>query len=152
MVIVSVAHNMLIIKSSGFWDIPADYRVNAVNCKGAMGKGIALEFKIRYPKMFDEYVRACWKKEIKPGHIWVYDNIISFATKDDWRDPSRLAWIDSGLLDIVELLRDSKNKTLCIPALGCSNGGLKWKDVLPLISKHLGELEHTFYIFPPNCK
>ena len=29
--------------------------VNTVNCVGAMGKGIALEYKLRFPEMFKEY-------------------------------------------------------------------------------------------------
>ena len=31
--------------------------VNTVNCVGAMGKGIALDFKLRFPEMFKEYQR-----------------------------------------------------------------------------------------------
>ena len=33
--------------------------VNTVNCVGVMGKGIALEFKKRYPYMFSEYQLLC---------------------------------------------------------------------------------------------
>lgn len=33
--------------------------VNTVNCVGIMGKGIAAEFKKRYPEMFDDYVIRC---------------------------------------------------------------------------------------------
>ncbi|MBU1748376.1 MAG: macro domain-containing protein, partial [Chloroflexi bacterium] len=33
--------------------------VNAVNVVGVMGKGIALEFKTRYPEMFEEYCQLC---------------------------------------------------------------------------------------------
>lgn len=30
--------------------------VNTVNCVGVMGKGIAKEFKEKYPEMFEDYV------------------------------------------------------------------------------------------------
>ena len=30
--------------------------INTVNCVGIMGKGIALEFKKRFPEMFKDYV------------------------------------------------------------------------------------------------
>ncbi|MDW7777268.1 MAG: SLOG family protein [Methanosarcinales archaeon] len=46
--------------------------VNTVNCVGAMGRGIALEFKKRYPDLYASYRQACARKEIKPGHVWVY--------------------------------------------------------------------------------
>lgn len=32
--------------------------VNTVNCVGAMGKGIALDFKLRFPEMFKEYQKS----------------------------------------------------------------------------------------------
>ena len=35
--------------------------VKPVNCVGVMGKGIALEFKSKYPAMFDEYRLLCKK-------------------------------------------------------------------------------------------
>ena len=36
--------------------------VNTVNCVGAMGAGIALEFKNRYPNMFYSYKKICDSK------------------------------------------------------------------------------------------
>ena len=33
--------------------------VNTVNCVGVMGKGVALEFRRRFPNMFEEYRRVC---------------------------------------------------------------------------------------------
>lgn len=43
--------------------------VNTVNCVGIMGKGIALEFRRRYPKMFEQYQSICKKGELQPGQI-----------------------------------------------------------------------------------
>ena len=40
-------------------DSEAQTLVNAVNCAGVMGKGIALAFKRRFPEMFTEYVTRC---------------------------------------------------------------------------------------------
>jgi hypothetical protein len=41
--------------------------INTVNCVGIMGKGIALEFKERFPDMVDDYVKRCERKEVKQG-------------------------------------------------------------------------------------
>ena len=41
--------------------------VNTVNCVGVMGKGIAVEFKKRFPEMFEDYVKKCDRKEVKLG-------------------------------------------------------------------------------------
>lgn len=72
--------------------------VNTINCVGVMGKGIALEFKKRYPEMFIDYVNRCKNREVKTGEPYVFYNenctkIINFPTKDNWRSPSRLSYI-----------------------------------------------------------
>ena len=41
----------------------AQTRVNTVNCIGVMGKGVALEFRKRFPTMFDDYVARCERGE-----------------------------------------------------------------------------------------
>lgn len=68
--------------------------VNAVNCVGVMGKGIALEFKRRFPSMYDDYAQRCRRGEVRPGRPHLHRGsdrwILNFPTKDDWRRPSRL--------------------------------------------------------------
>ena len=65
--------------------------VNTVNCVGAMGKGIALQFKKKYSDMFNEYRLACKQGYIKNGgDLWIWDyvdlykpkKILCFATKE----------------------------------------------------------------------
>ena len=41
--------------------------VNTVNCVGVMGKGIALEFKNRFPDMYQDYLERCQQHEVRPG-------------------------------------------------------------------------------------
>ena len=48
--------------------------VNTVNCVGIMGKGIALECKLRFPDMFEKYKEFCEKKLIKPGSLQLWSN------------------------------------------------------------------------------
>ncbi len=76
--------------------------VNAVNCVGVMGKGIAPELKRRYPEMYSEYRRLCREGLLKPGRPYLYSDImgtsiINFPRKDDWREPSRLEYKADGL-------------------------------------------------------
>src|SRR3990172_9124924 len=49
----------LITSYKSIFDTPADAYVNTVNCVGVMGAGIALEFKKRYPKMYEHYKEQC---------------------------------------------------------------------------------------------
>ena len=45
--------------------------VNPVNCVGVMGKGLAREFKQRFPAHFASYHRACLQGRIQPGVLWL---------------------------------------------------------------------------------
>jgi hypothetical protein len=74
--------------------------VNTVNCVGVMGKGVALEFKKRWPAMFEDYRRRCDAKQVRLGEPCLYrdasgTSIVNFPTKDHWRSPSRVADIES---------------------------------------------------------
>lgn len=46
----------MIAKTGDIFECNRFTLVNTVNCVGVMGKGIAFEFKKRYPDMFTEYV------------------------------------------------------------------------------------------------
>lgn len=124
--------------------------VNTVNTVGVMGKGIAAEFKRRYPKMFDEYKLACDQGDLKPGSIWLWKGeqtwVLNFATKKHWRSPSRLEWIQSGLMQFRRDYGKLGIREIAFPRLGCGNGGLDWADVRPLMIKHLQDLPIKVYI------
>ena len=41
--------------------------VNPVNCVGVMGKGLALQFRRRFPANFEAYRESCTRREVRPG-------------------------------------------------------------------------------------
>lgn len=134
--------------------VPADLRVNTVNCKGAMGKGVALAFKNRYPDMFKDYQKACRDGQVRPGsmHIWknlTGDWVVNFPTKRDWREPSRYEDILSGLDALHTYLKKQGPITVALPALGCGNGGLDWERVSSMITDKLSDLDATILVFEP---
>lgn len=121
----------------------ADALVNTVNTVGVMGKGIALQFKRAYPAMFEDYARAARASEIVRGrmHVWPTGAmngpkyVINFPTKGHWRAPSRLPDIETGLVDLVRVVRELQIRSIAIPPLGAGSGGLDWRDVEPLIRR-----------------
>lgn len=126
----------------------AEALVNTVNTVGVMGKGIALMFKERFPDIFKAYKTACERGEIETGRMFVTPTgalhgaryVIHFPTKQHWRPPSRLEWIDTGLADLRRVLMQEGISSIAIPPLGSGNGKLDWSEVRPLIEKHLGDL------------
>jgi O-acetyl-ADP-ribose deacetylase (regulator of RNase III) len=134
---------------------PAQVLTNAVNCVGVMGKGIALEFKNRFPQMFDDYKTKCNLGQVKPGqpYLWEDDSaqVLNFPTKRDWRDGSLLQDVEDGLKYLADSYGQLGIQSLAMPPLGCGLGGLKWSDVQPLIVKHLGAIpDLDVYVYEPQ--
>ena len=136
------------------FSVKADIKICTVNCVGVMGAGIALAFKRRYPKMFQDYRKACLAGQLTPGtlHFWQEgtETIINFPTKNDWKNPSEYEWIEMGLQSLALYLKRKSKAKVVIPALGCGLGGLEWKIVREMIKTHLEPLrELTIYVFNP---
>jgi O-acetyl-ADP-ribose deacetylase (regulator of RNase III) len=121
-----------------------DMIVNTVNCKGFMGAGLALEFKLRYPVMFEDYESKCSNKKIAVGQLDIYDasevKILNFPTKDDWKKPSKMIWIEKGLQFFVENYSQYHIRSVAFPKLGTNNGGLLWSEIRSLMEQHLGSI------------
>lgn len=144
----------MIIKIGNIFESKATTLVNTVNCVGVMGKGIALEFKKKYPDMFSEYVELCNKGLVKPGIPYYYHDlfgtsIINFPTKDHWRSPSKLSYIISGLNWFRDNYKSLGIESIAFPPLGCGNGGLPWSVVGPLMYSKLNDLPINIEIFAP---
>ena len=136
------------------FDVPADIRINTVNCVGVMGAGVALAFKRLHPLMFAEYQRKCSAGLIRPGqlHMWQSPNgerIVNFPTKRHWRDNSRYEDIEAGLIALKAFLADQGPVHVTLPALGCGHGRLNWNIVAAMIAKHLHGLEAQITVFQP---
>jgi O-acetyl-ADP-ribose deacetylase (regulator of RNase III)/uncharacterized protein YwgA len=150
-------------KSGDMFKERADALVNTVNSVGVMGKGVALEFKRRWPENFEVYRKACAANEVAPGKMLVFDRgglvtdgpryLVNFPTKTHWRSKSKLSYVEEGLDDLARVIRDYSISSLVMPPPGCGNGGLDWADVKPLIEKKLGQLPDVeVIVFAPKIE
>ena len=142
------------IQIGNIFDSKCKTLVNTVNCVGVMGKGIALEFKNRYPSMFQEYQRLCREGKVKPGQPYLYsdslgNSILNFPTKDHWRSPSKFSYIEDGLTWFRNNYQSLGITSIAFPPLGCGNGGLKWEDVGPEMYQKLKDLPLEIEIYAP---
>lgn len=136
---------MLKVLIGDLFESQARASVNTVNCVGVMGKGVAAQFKKRFPAMFVDYQQRCQQRTVRLGEPYVYQDasgilILNFPTKDHWRSPSRLEDIESGLDYFVAHIGEWGLTTVAMPPLGCGNGGLEWGEVGPLIYRKLHDL------------
>lgn len=132
-------------KKGNIFNTKAMAVVNTVNCVGAMGKGIALEFKLRYPEMFKEYQKTCFEKRLRPGQILPYRKsnpwILNFAIKDDWKDPSKEEWIEETLIKFCTLYKQLGIKSIAFPWMGAMNGGIPIEKIKSIMRKYLEKIE-----------
>jgi len=128
--------------------------VNTVNCVGIMGKGIALEFKNRFPDMFKDYVKRCERNEVRLGEPYLYKTlfgpqIVNFPTKEHWKSISKISEVQKGLDYLVKHYKQWGIISIAIPPLGCGNGQLEWSVVGPLIYKLVKQMDIPVEIYAP---
>jgi len=119
--------------------------VNPVNTVGVMGKGLALQFKKRYPHNFQLYREAYKANQLEVGKMLVTEieglenpkYIVNFPTKEHWRSKSKMSYIEEGIEDLVTIIVAYEISSIALPALGCGWGGLDWKEVKLLIEEKL---------------
>lgn len=136
---------MLTYSNNTVFNVEAQTIANTINCEGVMGAGIALEFKLRYPKMFEDYVCRCECKEVRVGEPYLfreygYPWILNFPTKKHWKYPSKLEWIQQGLEHFASHYQENGITSIAFPMLGTNNGHLEWTEVKSLMEHYLGNL------------
>jgi len=103
--------------------------VNPINCEGAMGAGLALEFRLRYPVMNEKYISLCKQNKIDIGILWIYKNsperwILNFPTKKHWKYPTKTEYLKKGLEKFVNTYDQKDIQSIAFPILGSDKGGL----------------------------
>lgn len=149
---------MIKFKKGNIFESEAQALVNTVNTVGVMGKGIALQFKEKFPENYHSYKNACKKKEVGIGKMYTTkvnqiagpEYIINFPTKKHWRQPSKYEYIEEGLHDLVQQIEKLDIKSIAIPPLGAGQGGLDWAKVKRLIFKELENLPIDVEVYEPS--
>lgn len=141
-----IGTKITIITNGDIFKSQCEALVNPVNIKGVMGKGLALAFKTKYPAHFANYQRACKSGKMATDKVLAYQEkngpmIICLATKDDWKDSSKIEYVSAGLDDLVKQIETLGIRSVAIPKLGCGLGGLDWNKVRPLIVEKMSTID-----------
>lgn len=167
---------MTTVLIGNLFESKAQTLVNTVNCVGIMGKGIALEFKRRFPEMFKDYSERCKRKDVVLGRPYIFKPtwrdektanqylfpemyqttqlesthwIVNFPTKDHWRSVARLEDIIKGLEFLLAHYKEWGIKSLAIPPLGCGEGQLEWRIVGPTLYRYLCKMDIPVELYAP---
>jgi O-acetyl-ADP-ribose deacetylase (regulator of RNase III) len=138
--------------------------VNATNCQGVMGAGIARAFKERFPTMFEDYQRACeagehtatqphfWRNpgDKPPWMSYERQSVLNIASTPHMGDTPKLSLIAVNLVWIVENYEEVGIRSLAVPALGCGIGGGDWSLMKPLLVNFLSLIDIPVEIYEPQ--
>ena len=99
--------------------------------------------------MFKVYRDLCKEKRFDIGQLWLWKGsdqwVLNFPTKEHWRNPSKLSYIEAGLKKFGVQYEQRGIREIAFPRLGCGNGGLDWVDVRPLMERYLIPLPIPVY-------
>jgi len=128
--------------------------VNAVNCVGIMGRGIAFQFKQRFPEMYADYAKRCEQHLVKLGQPYLFSPlfppwILNFPTKEHWRSHTKLDSIHQGLEYLLGSYQARGFTSLAVPALGCGEGQLEWDEVGPILYGYLKQMNIPIDLYAP---
>ena len=145
---------MVQIVAGDLFTSEAQTLVNAVNCAGVMGKGLALAFKRRFPDMFQDYKDRCARGQVRLGEPYLCRRsappfILNFPTKDHWRSRSKLEDIVAGVGYLQRHYVEWDITSLAVPALGCGLGQLDWATVGPILHRLFSELTIPVALYAP---
>lgn len=155
---------MIEIKKGNIFTTKCQTIVNTINCVGIMGAGIAYEFKLRFPEMFEKYKSFCDNGLIDIGNLWIYkltkDNndmyeyILNFPTKKHWKYPSKIEYLEKGLEKFVNTYKEKNISSIAFPLLGASKGGIDETVSISIMRKYLDKIDIPIEIwqFDSNAK
>jgi len=157
---------MIETRTGDLFDADVEALVNSVNCAGVMGRGLARQFKERFPENLRKYKNACRADDLEPGRVLVHDRgglfydpqdsdgpryILNVATIDHWKDRARRADVQEGIRSVAREVEQRSIRSIAIPAIGCGYGGLAWGDIEGVIRDAFGSLRDCrTVLFPPS--
>jgi O-acetyl-ADP-ribose deacetylase (regulator of RNase III) len=125
------------------------------NCQGSMGVGIAVSFKERYPKMFEEYRRRCkaTPREFNLGDVFLWQEdgkpaVFNLGTQEDyWRSRATYESVELSLTNLRKSADRVEITSIAMPRIGAGYGGLSWKKVRAIVDRIFADWSGDLYVY-----
>jgi len=109
------------------------------NCAGAMGRGIAVEFRRRYPRMFAAYRERCSEGRFGLGDVFPWTEagitVFNLGTQQHWKTRAELPAVERALRELVRQAEAAGLPRVGLPRIGAGLGGLDWAEVRGLLER-----------------
>ncbi|HEX4881307.1 MAG TPA: macro domain-containing protein [Porticoccaceae bacterium] len=118
-------------------------------------QGVALAVSQKHPGIVEDFEQYRSTATPAPGGLWAWRNgarpqVLSLfvrAASADHRGTGKLEWVDKALAELRKYVQENQLKSVALPKLGTGAGDLDWREVKPLIEKHLGDLPTRVYLY-----
>jgi O-acetyl-ADP-ribose deacetylase (regulator of RNase III) len=121
------------------------------NCAGAMGAGIAIEFKRRWPRMFEEYRARCADGRFGLGDVFPWTEgdhtVFNLAVQEHWKKKAQIPALVRSLGKMCELAAHAGLSKVGLPRIGAGLGGLDWTRVKKVITEVGAKTDVTLVVF-----
>lgn len=139
--------------SGDLFQDPAEVWVNAVNCVGVMGAGIAKAFKAKFPLYYLDYYTKCQDGLLHVGTVDYYalplSNvappplfIVSFPTMLNPGEATQESELIAGLKSLTKFCDHYSVNHVALPALGCGIGDFDFNRLHELVEEAFVEQAH----------
>ena len=131
---------------------------HGVSPNDSFSSGLALALRESWPSLYKDFRHYCQTRHPQPGELWTWTNaegqrVINLMTQDAAYDTgakpgkATVERVNHTLRTLRKLVEEEKLASLALPRLATGVGGLDWKDVAPLVERHLGDLEIPVYLY-----
>ena len=110
---------------------------HACDCSGSMSKGLAAQFRRRWPALFEEYRIQCQQGELRPGDVLVWNeprlvifNLAIQKSRKHNADPHMLRKV---LRRMVALAEARHLPNVGVSRIGSGAGRLHWSEVKAVV-------------------
>lgn len=135
------------------FDSRADALAHGCNVRGKMRAGVANEFRVRFPEMYEDFRWRCRRDLFPLGSGYVYYNeekphVINLATQA--QEGATLELLESAFRWLAQAEFDEPIKRVAMPRIGCGLGGLEWREVRSLLEDCLLCSRLTIEVWAPG--
>ena len=97
------------------------------NCAGTMDAGIAVAFKKKWPRMFEDYAKRCADGRFNLGDVLVWtegdETVYNLAIQEHWKKKATMAALSRAVRKMLELAEAAGVKRIGLPRIGAGLGG-----------------------------
>lgn len=121
-------------------------------------QGLALSLRERWPALYKDFRHFEKTRTPHPGTLWAWmgadgKRIISLFTQEpgsghgERGGRATLAHVGHALKELRKFVEAEGIRSLALPRIATGVGGLDWKDVQPLVTRHLGGLSIPVIVY-----